>query len=108
LNQSAKDARRIRTLEQQIARMAAAEVKLAEKVAEQGEIIRKLRKHRQILAYLSADTPQFFGPMEALAAKQLRDDVLKEAADGRNSLIGAREAGTRAEARRCSHFHAGD
>ena len=44
-------------------------------------VVRKLKRERLALAMLAADTPQFFNPMAAIHAKNLRDRLLSENAD---------------------------
>lgn len=57
--------------------------RLIDENAAQAKEIAALKEHRRLLAMLAADTPQFFNPLHAMAAKQLRDDVLKERPDER-------------------------
>ena len=45
---------------------------------EVGLVVRKLKRERLALAMLAADTPQFFNPMAAIHAKNLRDRLLSE------------------------------
>jgi hypothetical protein len=45
--------------------------------------LNRLLEERNVLAKLAADTPQFFNPLEAMAAKKLRDDILSNVRDDR-------------------------
>jgi hypothetical protein len=54
---------------------------LAEEVEQLQSEIEQLQSERLLLANLAAGTPQFFNPLEAMAAETLRDTILAEAAD---------------------------
>ena len=41
-------------------------------------VVSKLKRERLALAMLAADTPQFFNPLAAMQAKNLRDQILTE------------------------------
>jgi hypothetical protein len=43
--------------------------------------IKRLQSERLLLAKLAARTPQFFSPLEAMAAETLRDTILAKAAE---------------------------
>jgi hypothetical protein len=47
-------------------------------ITEWKEHSEKLERERLVLAMLAADTPQFFNPMSAIHAKNLRDRLLSE------------------------------
>jgi hypothetical protein len=47
-------------------------------ITEWKEHSEKLERERLALAMLAADTPQFFNPMSAIHAKNLRDRLLSE------------------------------
>jgi hypothetical protein len=51
--------------------------RLEREIGETLQTIRQLRRERLVLAKLAAKKPQFFDPLEALAAEALRDQILK-------------------------------
>lgn len=51
-------------------------------IAAQAERIGELESHVLLLAKLSADEPQFFNPLEAMAAATLRDRILAATTKG--------------------------
>jgi hypothetical protein len=53
---------------------------IAEVLEVQEAIIARQAEELRLLAMLAAGTPQFFNPMRAMAAKQLRDEILKASA----------------------------
>ena len=55
--------------------------KLKQQVADLQAEVRRLKDERYILAMLSAETPQFYNPLQVMAAKQVCDQVLAEALD---------------------------
>ena len=49
--------------------------------AERDELLNIFDRERKMLAKLAADTPQFFNPLEVMAAKKIRDLILKQLND---------------------------
>jgi hypothetical protein len=47
-------------------------------VAKYEEICARLKRERNTMAKLAADTPQFFNPIHVVNAKKLRDRILHE------------------------------
>lgn len=50
---------------------------LLKRIQRDNELMDRLAQERILLAKLAADEPMFFNPIEAMAAKKLRDDVLR-------------------------------
>lgn len=50
---------------------------LSKQVAERDELLERWNYERRMLAKLAAETPQFFNPLVAMEAKQIRDTILK-------------------------------
>lgn len=50
---------------------------VASETQQQAERIEELERERYLLAMLSSETPLFFNPLHAMAAKTLRDTVLQ-------------------------------
>lgn len=49
---------------------------LQKQVEERDKLLIQFDHERRMLAKLSADTPQFFNPLVAMEAKQIRDRIL--------------------------------
>ena len=54
---------------------------LTKQRAERDELLNIFDHERKMLAKLSAETPQFFNPLEVMAAKKIRDVILKQLND---------------------------
>lgn len=50
---------------------------LEKQVAAWREVAEKFHEERTLLAKLSAETPQFFNPLDVMEAKKIRDSILK-------------------------------
>ena len=49
---------------------------LQRQIFERDDLLRRFDNQRRLLAKLASDTPQFFNPLEVMAAKKLRDEIL--------------------------------
>ncbi len=49
---------------------------LSKQVAERDQLLERWSYERRMLAKLAAETPQFFNPLVAMEAKQIRDEIL--------------------------------
>jgi hypothetical protein len=50
--------------------------RLRRQIAERDELLTRFDRERRLMARLAAETPQFFNPLVAMEAKQIRDRLL--------------------------------
>lgn len=50
---------------------------LKRQIAQRDDLLNRFDCERKLLAKLAAETPQFYNPIHAMVAKQIRDRILK-------------------------------